>query len=238
MKLAILKVLASAAGRTVNKMNLIGRPGMRGPLEATLGVVFSAEQRAMADRAFEQLKTDLLICPTYGDAISPEDWVLITEKGRQAVERGTLDDLDTALHQINPGLIDIRAGAWQALTSGRADAVRQAAHSGRELIDQTLKEGAPDRLVRSEASFVPDPSSNSGVTRRHRIKLLMRKACGAAPDSDLAIAERAIDLVLAVDRRLQAASHARNEPSRHDVQEALQIAEVALKHVFGLSNAR
>ena len=63
MKMAILRVLASAHGKTVNKINLIGRPYARGPLENSLGVTFSAAQRAMADRAFEELKTNALICP-------------------------------------------------------------------------------------------------------------------------------------------------------------------------------
>lgn len=235
MKMAILRSLATSSGQAVNKINLIGRPYARGPLEESLGKTFSPEQRAMADRAFEELKADAFICPTYGDLAAPEDWVLITDRGRQAIESDMLDALDGALAEISRALIDVRAGAWQAITSGRADAIRQAAHSGRELIEQTLKEGAPDNSVRSEPSFLPDRGSSSGVTRRHRIRFLMRKFRGEVSDSDLAVAEAAMDLVLAVDARLQAASHARTEPSRADVTDALQAAELALRHVLGVN---
>lgn len=61
----------------------------------------------------------------------------------------------------------------------------------------------------------------------------MRRVCGEVSDSDLAVAERAMDLVLAVDARLQAAAHARSEPSREDATDALQAAELALRHVLG-----
>lgn len=238
MKMAILRVIADAQGSNVHKINLIGRSYDRGLLEHALNVTFTSEQRAVADRAFDELKDNGLICPTYSDLSTPELWVIITEEGRQALTRGTLDDLDRALREINPNLINIRAGAWNAVSSGQSDAVRQAAHSGRELIDQTLKEGAPDEDVKSDPEFSIDSTSKSGITRRHRLKYLMRRFHGEVSETELATVEKAIDFVLALDKKLQAASHARGEPSREDVADALEAAEIALCQVLGATRAR
>lgn len=218
----------------LNKINLLGRAFERGRgiLERNLGVTFEPHERAQADRAFEELKIDGLIRPTYRDLVAPEDWVEISEAGREALSRGTLDELDRALREINPRLVEIRAGAWAAIRSAQPDAIRQAAHSGRELIDQTLKEGPPDNEVRADPSFVPDASSKSGITRRHRLKVLMRKCRGEVSDSDLAIAERAIDLMLALDDRLISAAHSRLAASRQDVRDALEGAEIALRRIL------
>ena len=91
-----------------------------------------------------------------------------------------------------------------------------------------LKEGAPDDAVKGAADYKPDSGSRSGVTRRHRMRFLMRKF--AAPsDSKLEYAEAAFDLLLAVDDRLKATAHAREVPSKRDVNDALTAAESALR---------
>lgn len=235
LKMAILKALSGAGGTGLNKINLLGRPFERGrgTLEHNLDVTFLPEERALADRAFEELKTDGLIRPTYRDHVSPQDWVEITEAGREALSRGTLDELDRALREISPRLVEIRAGAWAAIRSAQPDAVRQAAHSGRELIDQTLKEGVPDDEVRADPTFVPDASSKSGITRRRRLRVLMRKYRGEVPELDLTIAEKAINLMLALDNRLISAAHSRLAASRDDVRDALVGAEIALRRILG-----
>jgi hypothetical protein len=206
---------------------MIGRPYQSGTLEAKLGVKFTADDRQSADRAFEALKERGLIRPTYGDLVNPELWVELTESGRDALERQTLDDLDTVLLTMGARFIELRAGAWEPVNSGRADALRQAAHSMRELIDQVLKEAAPDVEVKALADYVPNKSSRSGVTRRQRMRLLMKKF-GTQSDSMLEIVEAACDLLSAVDATLIAASHARDTPSKQQVINALNAAEGAL----------
>ena len=101
------------------------------------------------------------------------------------------------------------------------------------MIDQALKLGAPDDDVKLEAGFVPDPSSKSGITRRQRLRLLMKRRRGAASDSDLVIAEKACDLVLAIDEKLKAFAHGRSDPNPGDVRDSLEAAEIALRRVFG-----
>jgi len=82
----------------------------------------------------------LFICPAYGDATTPGDLVVITDRGRQALDRGTSEDLDSALQTISPGLIDIRAGAWQATTSERGRR-RSSSCPFRTRIDRSNLEG-------------------------------------------------------------------------------------------------
>ncbi len=227
LKLAILKSLATTI-QAQHKMNLIGSTYQSGGLEYVLETRFSMDDRARADRAFEELKADGMIRSTYGSG-GDWNWVEITDEGRQALQRGALDTLDVALQKISSHLVEIRWGAWAAVSSGRPDAIRQAAHSGRELIDQVLKEGAPDDTVKQQPDFKPDHSARSGVTRRHRLQLLMKTYRGTCSGSELRVAEKACDVVLAADDHLQAGAHARHTPSAQDVKNSLQSAEIALR---------
>lgn len=97
-KTAILRELADA-GKALNKFNLIGRnPAARGPLEHRLGITFDKDQRAQAGQAFEELKREGLIRPTYTDLIDPENWLEITEAGQRALKIGLPEsNIDLAL---------------------------------------------------------------------------------------------------------------------------------------------
>lgn len=143
-----------------------------------------------------------------------------------------LDELDEALLKIDPHLIEIRRGAWSALQSNHADSLRQAAHSGRELIDQTLKTGAPNSEIVSQEGFVRNTSSADGITRRMRVRHLMRKSRGRISESDVEVAETAGNLVAAIDNKLTAASHARTAPIDQEVTDALMAAEIALRNIL------
>jgi len=228
LKVALLAAAEAASPRPLNKINLIGRPAQSGELEFRLKVEFDAQERALAAKAFDELRAGGLIQPTYTDAVVPEDWVVITDAGRQALKHGFLDALDEVLTNINPYLLEIRRGAWAALGAGHSDSLRQAAHSARELIDQVLKQGATDEEISAQSNFRPDPSSSSGITRRMRLKLLMKKYRGEVSDSDLKIAEESGDLVLAIDDKLMALAHNRSAPLHADVRESLEIAEKML----------
>src|SRR5437870_9240006 len=159
LKFAILKCLSTV--RHQHKYNLLGKSNAPGDLERLLAVTFDPAERRMADIAFQELEAAELICPTYDDLVSPGLWAAITDAGRVALERRALDPLDQALIRISPALVELRAGAWAAVTSGRPDSLRQASHSARELIDQMLKTGAPDAAILSMPGFVPDTSSRS-----------------------------------------------------------------------------
>jgi hypothetical protein len=232
LKLTILKMFAAAPKGGLHKFNLLGREGQPGSLESNLGAIFTKDERALALQAYEQIKKDKLIRSTMADLVQPDNWCEITEAGQDALKRGVLDDLDDALSKITPHLIEIRRGAWAALASSQPDSLRQAAHSGRELIDQALKEGAPDVDIKSQSGFKPDTNSKSGITRSMRLKFLMKKDKGTVSRSDFAIAEKACELVIALDAKLTAQAHSRTAPSINDVNDVLEAAEMALKRIL------
>lgn len=152
--------------------------------------------------------------------------------GKIALDRGVLDDLDTALSGINPNLLEVRCGAWAALASKNADLLRQAAHSARELVNQILQQAAPDNEITAHPGYQPDPSSKSGVTRRMRLRFIMTIRRDKSADSDLSVAEKAMDLVLALTDRLSAAAQDRNIPDAESVKGALSTAELALRCIL------
>jgi Predicted pPIWI-associating nuclease len=230
IKLTILRIYAKR-GASDAKYNVIGKPNAPGTLEMNLKTEFSSDERNRARIAIEELVEADLLRPTMSDGQIPDQWYEITDKGRAALERNALDELDEALRKIDPHLVEIRRGAWSALHSKHPDSLRQAAHSARELIDQTLKTGAPNDVITSQPGFVADKSSSDGVTRRMRIRLLMMKERGHISDTDLEVAEKAGDLVIAIDKRLMAASHARSVPLEREIKDALTAAELALRNV-------
>jgi len=230
MKLMILDEL-SKTSQPVHKFNLIGRTGMGGPLDWRLARTLSEDERALAVRAFDELRRSDLIRPTFADLVEPENWVTITDAGRRALDRRTLDDLDEALARISPHLLDVREGAWAALSSGTPDALRQSAHSARELIDQAIKEGAPDSEVLAAAQ-IESSASKGPLTRRDRLTFLMRKHKGAISQSDVGLAAKTIDLILEIDDKLMAVAHGRSAPKASDVEDCLRMAEISLRRIL------
>ncbi len=150
IKMAILDMLSKT--KQANKFNMLGRGG-RGDLENHLKVSFTDREKAIAGMAFEQLKMDGLIGPTYKDIIDPENWLEITDAGRKAFNRRALDDLDEALRKIDPALCKLRHGAISASLSTQPDSIRQAAHSARELINQVLHILAPLDDIKQQPGF-------------------------------------------------------------------------------------
>ena len=123
-------------------------------------------------------------------------------------------------------------GERRLLDAMHPDSLRQAAHSARELIDQVLKDGVSDEEIRSQPGFQPDLSSSSGINRRMRLKLLMRKHRGHLSDSELKVVEQAGDFVLATDVKLMAAAHSRSAPAHAEVLDSLEIAEKMLRRLL------
>jgi diguanylate cyclase (GGDEF)-like protein len=95
VQLTILKVLAGVHHQ--HKFNLLGRGSDQGIVEAELGTRFNADERHMAAVAFVELEAAGFIRPTYEDLIAPESWVAITDSGRVALTRGTVEALEQLL---------------------------------------------------------------------------------------------------------------------------------------------
>ncbi len=76
------------AGQPMHRINLIGRDFQQGQLELTRARRFTFEERVLAYRAYDELKQDDLLRPTYNDLADPENWVIITDAGRAFLRSG------------------------------------------------------------------------------------------------------------------------------------------------------
>jgi hypothetical protein len=208
-------------------MNMIGRPYQEGSIELMLQRRFSDRERSIAGVCMRELVEEGLLEPTYADIAAPEEWLRITESGELAVERNALDELDHALFQLDPKLLDLRHGAWAASKGSQPGSVGQAAHSARELIRQVLDILAPIEAVRAQKRFKADPSSSSGVTRKMRVRLAVEKRAAGGSKSDTAVLERAQDLMLTLYDKLSGVAHDTGERSK--VVEFLRLTESALR---------
>ena len=226
-KIALLRCFAGHPDHQY-RTNVLGRANYPGALERQLELTFTTAERALAGRALRQLENDDLIRPTGRDTMAPDDWLEITAAGRSALERGTLDSLDHLLDKLDPVLINMRHGAWAAVESFQPDAMRQGAHSGRELIRQVLDRTAPDEAVRRAAWF----KKGERITRSDRIRLTMERRQGRFSESTSRVIEAQVEVVEANYARLSALAHAEGEVIREHVSEILRAAESALKDLL------
>jgi hypothetical protein len=230
LKMAILEILSK--NRTENKFNLIGRGDQRGPLEHVLQVTFTNQERALAGKAVEELKQAGLIRSNYTALADPENWLEITEAGRNALCHRALDDLDLALRRISPALCEIRHGAYAALSSSQPDSVRQAAHSARELIRQVLDLLAPLEEVRAQPDFKPSKDSQHGVTRKMRIRHVINKRHEGSSESDVNVVESLCDPIDVLYNKLSAEAHRDIDKAQQDVQDLLKATEIVLRRLL------
>jgi hypothetical protein len=126
--------------------------------------------------------------------------------------------------------VNLRDGAWSAIASAGVDSPRQAAHSGRELLDQLLKGIAPDAEVKAEPWFEPDPTVRGGVTRRHRWRLAIKKR--GLDSEDLRALESLTELLLSCADKLAGLAHTRKESDKQDVVDGLTATEIALRRLL------
>jgi hypothetical protein len=228
MQLLILRVIEGSARHQAHKYNLLGRGELQGDLERSLGVRFERESRRVADRAFEALKASGLIVSTHEDLVDPESWVELTAAGREALNRGEVDPIDTALAKLSPHLVELREGAHIVLSSTAPDSARQAAHSGRELIDQLLRLAAPDDEVRRMPWFKPDATAATGITRRQRVRLILEHTHGSALEAETENVDAMVQLIVAYDRMLMARAHETKSPDTERVRSLIGQLDGAL----------
>jgi hypothetical protein len=217
-KFALLRCFNSAAQHQ-HRINVLGKRLTKGALEFELATQLTPAERALAAHALDDLLTDGFIRATYRDTIDPENWLEVTEAGKDALARGALDDLDVALASINPDFLEMRHGAWAALHSHNPDSIRQAAHSAREMFTQILDIEAP------------------GEKRPAQIKAVMRKRTGRVSKSGYAVVETQVEAAEALHRSLHAVAHARSSVAgmREKVRQSMQGFEVAIAYLLGVA---
>jgi biotin operon repressor len=128
--------------------------------------------------------------------------VALTE-GHSIPWRDRAVQLDDVFRALGPNYIAMWHGGWMVLDSRNPDRIRQAAHSGRELLMQILAELAPDSAF--DAVQVEQYGNRGKVTRKMRIKQILAGGSESAVSWVDAIA-KALDETY---RRLAAVSHDR-----------------------------
>lgn len=71
-------------------------------------------------------------------------------------EQKQMSELDSMLEKIDPKLVELHQGAWDAISKGGKDSYRQAISSARELLRQTI-----------------DKKARAGSTRKEKIKEIL-----------------------------------------------------------------
>lgn len=228
MMMALLRVYGRA-DRSLHIGNVIGRPYQEGDLEREMHEYgsFQIEERAQAMRCASELLEAGLLVPTYRDLSAPDQWIVITDAGRAALAHGAIDALDAALFALSPQFVDMRRGALRAANSTLPDTLRQAAHSGRELVSQVLKLVSSDEEVKKQHWY--NPSKPDLVSRRDRYKTAILKRGRGWSESDLQIALKAGDLMEAQHVKLSATAHTREPIDRNGVLDALTTVDMVLR---------
>ncbi len=116
-----------------------------------------------------------------------------------------------ALGVLGPQFVAMWRGAWHALSTGGPDTIRQAAHSGRELLNQVLAVLAPDDLFAGEVK----------VTRAMRVKKIVGPTSESKRDWADSVA-RNVDETYAL---LSGEAHLRQETARFDEEGLAGVLE-------------
>ena len=237
IKREILKVhVDQPRGRHVHKMSILGYAFAGGGALLDLQLhELDPDERVLAGNAYDELREDGLIAPSYLDLSSPDDSCWITDNGRAMLARNLLDDLDEALEKIAPGLIDVRDGAHEAMHSSGPDSARHAAASGRELLDQVLHKMAPNDVVKSQPWWDRVSDADSGVSRQQRVRLALQKLGrirlmpSDREDQEL---EQVWERIKVAGRDLESIKHRRGSTAALSAADAIHDVEIALKELL------
>jgi DNA-binding MarR family transcriptional regulator len=121
--------------------------------------------------------------------------------------------LDDVFRALGPNHIAMWHGSWAVLDSHSPDRIRQAAHSGRELLMQVLAELAPDSVF--GVAEIEKYGHQGTVTRKMRVKKILIGASESAVSWVDAVAKALEETY----RRLVAASHDRGTYPRATEQQ-------------------
>lgn len=224
IKLKILEAFPQNGSE--EKFNFLGgRGGSPGMLEGNLELIFTSEERGLAQHAFDQLCHTGYFCNDARQTRNTSSWFQLTEKGKRAKTGRVLDELDEALDLIDPSLKSLRHAAIFRLKESDHDSFRQAAQSTRELIAQTLRKGASDEKVRAQSWF------REPITRKQRARYLMEQNRKYSK-SDLELFENIGKCTDSLYAKLSSESHRDVSEEHTDLEDLITQSEIMLRRIF------
>jgi hypothetical protein len=235
MKLTILRIVATYQGASVNKYNFLGRTAYEGDLCREFKRAPTKSEKQLAGRAWDELVASAHLEIDYGQLVREGANCFLTDKGRYALARGGLDEMDLALQGLNPHLVQLRDGFHEALLSHAANSVQQAANSGREFINQTLRYLSPEEEVVKRDWFKQDANSRNRlkVNLTHKISFALERG-GIVDEDDREFCQVALKHA---NKALQGGAHAPTEPQRLKIRDAMEKVEMAFRIMFKIGQS-
>jgi len=219
--------------RSILKPNLIGLEGIqKGNFELHYNITLSLSERSLLDIVLSELQEKGLIQSAYRDIGCRGEDLIITDKGRKALEKRTLDKLDELLLSVSAdiNLIDLRYGAYEAILYKQTDWQRQVSTSLVELINHTLRTISPDEEIKSRDWFVPSKDSKSGITRKHRIRYFIEEKKAMGSKSSKEVVNEIWNLLEACKDKLENIKHTND--TYDEAEQIINLVEVALMNLL------
>lgn len=231
MALDLLKYF-QAQDRPVLRANVIGLEYQEGNFGLFHNKTLTPEERYTLDLVLKELQDRHLVQPVYRDLMSRGEDLVITDRGKRAVETRVLDNLDELLLGLNSDsdLISMRYGAYDAVIYQQTDWERQSATSLVELIDHTLRTIAPNDKIKSSSWFVADKTSKTGITRKHKIKFYLQEKHGDSSANTEEIIEKAWGLVEACRNKIESIKHTTDD--KKEIENLIKLTEDALYYLL------
>ena len=153
----------------VNKYNVLGKPyrGAEGSLERSLNLMFTEDERVNAGLAFEELKRENVIIPTYKDLVSPEDWVKVKEKSKSSKAKAEKESIKIGdLKKVKEIPIKeiFMSSTIENLVDCRAEVIKELESKGIKVIHS----GSPDF-----AGLPPNNTSDICLERVHNAPIFI-----------------------------------------------------------------
>ena len=196
--------------------------------EGFLNKDFSVEDKSQLDIVLRELQEKGLIQPAFREIISRGDDLIISDKGRMALQKKSLDKLDEILLSIDSSgsLVEKRYGAYDAALSKHMDWQRHVASSLVELIDQTLQTVAPNVSIKT------NDKTKQGSVRKAKIRVYLLQKFNRRSESIEKVMEKAFDLIESCRVRLEAIKHDRTINSYNEAEDLIKLTEDSLYYMF------
>lgn len=212
----------------VLKANVIGLQYQEGNFGRHFNRALTNEERSMLDIVIKELQEKNLIQPVYRDIMSRGEDLVITDKGKRALQERILDGLDELLLslQSDSDLISMRYGAYDAVINKQTDWERQAATSLVELIDHTLRTISPNADIKTQEWYSPAKDSKTGVTRKHRVRYFLETKSGTRSEVTEKVVTKAWELIESCRSKLESVKHTKGE--NNEAEQLIKLVEDAL----------